>query len=119
MEARATAALTVDPPVRLVRRRCTSSAAVGERITLHPGDVVTPLLARANRDPVRPAGRHMAFGWGPHMCLGMHMGLAEMCVGARELFAAYPGLVVELLSVASPGDTLFRVVPGILVKLSS
>ena len=86
---------------------------------LYPGAVVTPLLARANHDPARPAGRHMAFGWGPHTCLGMHMGLAEMCAGARELFAAYPGLVVERLSVAAPGDTLFRVVPEIVVRLSS
>ncbi len=56
--------------------------------TLHPGDIVVPILMGANRDPAvfdepdvldlgREPNRHIAFGSGIHLCLGAPLARRE------------------------------------------
>jgi cytochrome P450 len=63
--------------------------------TLHPGDIVVPILMGANRDPAvfddpdvldlgREPNRHIAFGSGIHLCLGAPLARRE----AHIAFAA-------------------------------
>jgi cytochrome P450 len=65
--------------------------------------VIVSLLA-ANRDPAQfpdphrldpdrpPVPRHVAFGHGPHQCLGQSLARAELDIVYRTLFTELPGL---------------------------
>jgi len=72
-----------------------------EGIQMKKGDVVsipTPLCSRdpaefENADVVdldRGASRHFAFGFGPHICLGMHLARVEMNVAIEQWLARVP-----------------------------
>ena len=75
-------------------------------MTLTEGSVIHLCLGAANRDPVRwdrpddydvrralkPA---LAFGNGPHVCLGMHVARAEMTVGINALLDRLPNLRLD------------------------
>jgi cytochrome P450 len=67
------------------------------------GSVVHACLGAANRDPARwerpdefdifrPLKPSLAFGSGPHVCLGMHVARAEMAVGIGALLDRLPHL---------------------------
>ena len=69
--------------------------------TMKAGDRVMCLFGAAHRDPRvyddpdrldfdRQATRHMAFGAGPHRCLGLHLARATMRIGLEELHRAVP-----------------------------
>lgn len=68
---------------------------------LQRGERVVPLLIAANRDPDRfdapedfvpdrKPNRHLGFGIGTHMCLGMQLARAEATVAITRFFARYP-----------------------------
>jgi hypothetical protein len=71
--------LRLASPARAVFRRALAAVTIG-RATLAPGDRAVLMLTAANRDPAqfRDPGRldirrgtgHLAFGRGPHSCLG-------------------------------------------------
>lgn len=65
-------------------------------VTLHPGDLVVPILMGANRDPAmfenpdhldlgRAPNRHLAFGSGIHLCLGAPLARREAHVALGAL----------------------------------
>jgi cytochrome P450 len=67
------------------------------------GSTVLMSIGGANRDPERfanpdeididrPHGAHVAFGHGPHFCLGAHLGRAEGEIAFDTLFRALPDL---------------------------
>ncbi|MFE3455608.1 cytochrome P450 [Nonomuraea sp. NPDC059194] len=67
------------------------------------GDFVTCSLASANRDPAlldrpdelrvtRPKTPHVAFGFGPHQCIGQNLARMEMEIAYPALFRRLPGL---------------------------
>jgi cytochrome P450 len=84
---------------------------VWQDVTLHgvdipAGAVVHPCYAAANRDPARwddpdtfdphrPARTHLAFGSGPHVCVGMHVARAEIHAGVGALLDRLPGLRLD------------------------
>lgn len=83
--------------------------------TLRPGETVTVSLPAANRDAtqferpgeLRPGMRgrsHLAFGFGPHQCVGQHLARLELRVGLEALFCRAP----QLSLAAAPADLHFH-----------
>ncbi|MCE3549867.1 cytochrome P450 [Pseudonocardia sp. RS11V-5] len=88
-------------PVVYMRRRATRDTVLGGR-EIAAGDKVVLYYGAANRDPDRFAdpdrldlrripNDHLAFGGGPHFCLGAHVGRLEIDAMLREILAL-PGL---------------------------
>ena len=53
-------------------------------------------------DITRPAERHLAFGGGPHVCLGAHLARLEANVALPALFERYPDLSLSVPSEKLP-----------------
>ncbi|MFD3503454.1 cytochrome P450 [Streptomyces sp. NPDC058678] len=81
--------------------------------TITAGDGVAMSTMLMNRDPRawedpdsfdvrRSAGRHVAFGYGIHQCIGQNLARAEMEIAFRTLFRRIPGLRVPLRSDQLP-----------------
>ncbi|GGM03597.1 cytochrome P450 [Dactylosporangium sucinum] len=86
----------------------------GHRIAA--GDIVVLSLLAANRDPAtfadangldiaRPRNPHVAFGHGPHFCLGAPLARIEGQIALRALFGRYP----DLRLAVDPAELRWRV----------
>jgi cytochrome P450 len=75
-------------------------------VAIPDGAVVHLCLGAANRDPARwerpddydifrPLKPTLAFGGGPHICLGMHVARAEMTVAINALLDRLPNLRLD------------------------
>ena len=71
--------------------------------SLKRGDRIVPIVGCANFDPTefenpaefqirRSPNRHMTFGNGPHVCIGMVLAKAETRIALRQLFTRWPDL---------------------------
>ena len=93
-------------PTQMLGRTLTRDVEIhGE--TMREGQKVMFLFASANRDDRefenpdvfdldRRPPRFLAFGCGPHLCLGMHVARLEARVGLEELFARVGEFEVDL-----------------------
>ena len=98
--------LRIDPPVLLTGRLCQRDTTVAG-VDVRRGEVVTTLLAGANRDPgvfedaatfdvARSNARdHVSFSAGRHYCLGAALARMEGEVGLRVLLDRFPDLSLE------------------------
>jgi len=91
-------------PVQQFRRTATRDLVLGDQ-RVRAGDKVVIWFGAANRDPSvfadphlldlrRDPNAHVAFGVGPHFCLGAHLARLEMTLVLRSLLERAPGLVV-------------------------
>jgi cytochrome P450 len=91
-------------PVQQFRRTATRDLELGDQ-QVRAGDKVVIWFGAANRDPEvfddphrldlqRVPNPHLAFGVGPHFCLGSHLARLEMTEMLRHLLAAAPDLEV-------------------------
>ncbi|WAU82271.1 cytochrome P450 [Streptomyces sp. Qhu-G9] len=100
-------------------------------VTIPRGDAILAPWSGVNRDPkqygesagrfdiTRPVKRHLAFGTGPHVCIGPGLARAEAMAALPALFARYPELrlAVDPLEL-SPVPSLFsNSVTGLPVHL--
>lgn len=90
-------------PIQMISRQVVAEVELGGK-QMKPGEQVFCMLGAANHDPaVFPdperfdlrranASDHLAFGAGPHFCIGYALALAEGRIALRRLFEAFPGL---------------------------
>jgi cytochrome P450 len=111
-------------------RRVTAPVEIGG-VRFEPGDRVLLPLGAAGRDPEefddaeevvldREPNRHLAFGSGPHRCLGSHLARVELKVALEELHRRIPDYrlrperppVVKLHQVKSVASLPLRFTPA-------
>jgi len=89
--------------VQFTKPRNVRRDVVIEGVQLKKGDVVMAMIAAANSDPTvincphrfdmeRRPNRHVAFGAGPHFCLGHQLARLEIACALKALLQAYPDL---------------------------
>jgi cytochrome P450 len=96
-----------------VLRRATHDTHLGDH-QVEAGDYVVLSIPAANHDPAlvvpqhgRP--RHVAFGHGPHICLGQHLARAELQIALPRLFQRIPTLRLAAAPTALTYQTTMTV----------
>ena len=118
--------LRLDPPVQLAGRIAGEDMTIGE-VNIPKGDTMMLLLAAAHRDPEvnerpdefdpgREPLRHLAFGLGPHFCLGAPLARLEAAVALSALTRRFPQARLAAEPVYKPHVTL-RGMAGLEVAL--
>jgi len=108
--------LRYDPPVQLVGRVAGDDMVIGG-YRISKGDIMMLLLAAAQRDPEaterpdefdpgRGSIRHLAFGKGPHFCLGAPLARMEAAVALSAVTRRFPNARLAGEPVYKPNVTL-------------
>ena len=102
--------------MQLVGRVAGDDMTIGD-VRVPRGDTMMLLLAAAHRDPAiterpnefdpgRPAVRHLAFGLGPHFCLGAPLARLEAAVALSAVTRRFPEARLAADPVYKPHVTL-------------
>jgi cytochrome P450 len=94
-----------EPPLLMIMRQATRDTTVCG-VAIEKGALVVTSLGAANHDGtrwdnpeeidvLREQHQHMAFAFGPHMCLGQHLARMETRVLFEQLFARLPNLRLD------------------------
>lgn len=97
----------------------------GKRI--ERGHLVAQMLGAANRDPevfpdpdrldiTRDSGRHVAFGYGIHFCIGAPLARIEADVAFRALLRRFPNLRLKHARVDWREEIVFRGLKSLMVE---
>jgi cytochrome P450 len=98
-------ALRWEPPLLITGRVATREVTLSGQ-SIPAGAPVTPIMGSANRDDTvfsdpdafnifRGPKPHISFGFGPHMCLGMHLARMETRVALNRLLDRLPDLHLD------------------------
>ena len=94
-----------EPPLTGIGRTATRDVVV-DGVTIPAGSPISVCLGGANRDPSRwenpdqfdlgrDAKQHLAFAFGPHMCLGMHLARMETVVVINAVLDRLPDVRLD------------------------
>jgi cytochrome P450 len=94
-----------EPPILFLLRNAVRDREVCG-VAIPAGAIVSVCVGAANRDDafyddpdrfdvLRAPRQHVTFGWGPHMCIGMHLARMETAVAMNALFDRLPGLRLD------------------------
>jgi cytochrome P450 len=94
-----------EPPLLGILRTATKDTEV-EGVFVPAGSTVAVNIGSANHDErywdhaeefdlFRPQRQHLAFAWGPHMCLGLHLARMETRVAIGRLLDRLPGMRLD------------------------
>ena len=94
------------------------------------GQMVSPMLAAANRDPerfpepdrldvTRKDNEHIAFGYGIHWCVGAPLARLEVQVAVNGLLREFPGLELATETIDRPEDVTVRSLRSLPVRLKN
>lgn len=94
-----------EPPLTMTGRTCISDTVL-EGVEIPAGSSVTACIGAANHDEGRwedPDGfdvhrepkQHLAFAYGPHMCLGLHLARMETACALNALLDRFPDLALD------------------------
>ncbi len=94
-----------EPPLLGIMRTATRDTEV-EGVHVPAGSIVAVNIGSANHDEKywdnaesfdihRPSRQHLAFAWGPHMCLGLHLARMETRVVVTQLLDRLPNLRLD------------------------
>ncbi len=110
------------PVMYLPMRYAVEDVDLGEGVVIRKGEPIIIAFAAAGRDPevhpqrpdefdpTRAGKEHLAFGHGPHFCLGAHLARLEAHVALTTLFSRLPRL-----ALARPDEPPARV-PSLIVN---
>jgi cytochrome P450 len=94
-----------EPPILFLLRNAARDTEVCG-VPIPSGAIVNVCVGAANRDEAvyenadrfdifRPRQHHVSFGWGPHMCVGMHLARMETTVALNAILDRLPGLRLD------------------------
>jgi cytochrome P450 len=97
--------LRLEPPLLMINRTATVDVELGG-VTIPAGGDISTCLGSANHDEerwekpdafdiFRAPQQHLAFAFGPHMCLGMHLARLETRVVLNAVLDRLPGLRLD------------------------
>jgi cytochrome P450 len=98
-------ALRLEPPLLMINRTATADVELSG-VTIPAGGDITTCLGSANHDEerwnnpdtfdiFRTPQQHLAFAFGPHMCLGMHLARLETRVVLNAVLDRLPGVRLD------------------------
>jgi cytochrome P450 len=101
--------LRYECPIQTITRRIGNTVQVGEA-TLREGDLAILMMGAANRDPRRfpnpdrfdidRTDRHIAFGYGIHLCVGAALARLEAPIAVQALLDRWTGLALKHATIA-------------------
>ena len=94
-----------EPPITFEQRLATRDVVL-DGVAIPAGAKIDAVIGSANRDPARYANpddfdigrkakRHMAFAYGPHVCIGQHLARLELTRALNALLDRFPTLRLD------------------------
>ncbi|MFN0018317.1 MAG: cytochrome P450 [Pirellulaceae bacterium] len=120
--------LRYDAPIQMLGRRASVDIEM-HGVTIPAGQQVALILGAANRDPdqfadpnrfdiTRSEIKHVAFGGGPHFCLGAALGRLEGQMALATLVNRFPNLLLTDKPIAWRPYPVFRGLRGLPLLMS-